>query len=60
MEDKMRKQLGEKGFRVGSAADLLELTPEVACIDYRQVTRFSRQSGFNRNKYFNGRYFTLQ
>jgi|TARA_R100001143_G_C3359147_1_gene134454 ribosome-binding protein aMBF1 (putative translation factor) len=28
MDKKKRKQLEEKGFRVGSAADFLELTPE--------------------------------
>lgn len=28
MESKKRKQLEEKGFRVGSAADFLDLTPE--------------------------------
>jgi ribosome-binding protein aMBF1 (putative translation factor) len=36
MEKKKRKQLEEKGFRVGSAAEFLELTPEEeACIDIR-------------------------
>jgi DNA-binding XRE family transcriptional regulator len=28
MDKSKRKKLGEKGFRVGSAADFLELTPE--------------------------------
>ena len=36
MDKKKRKQLEEKGFRVGSAADFLELTPEEeAYIDIR-------------------------
>lgn len=36
MEKKKRKQLEEKGFRVGSAAEFLELTPEEeAYIDIR-------------------------
>jgi ribosome-binding protein aMBF1 (putative translation factor) len=36
MEKKKRKQLEEKGFRVGSAAEFLELTPEEAAyIDIR-------------------------
>jgi len=36
MEKKKRKQLEDKGFRVGSAADFLELTPEEeAYIDIR-------------------------
>jgi len=36
MDKKIRKQLEDKGFRVGSAADFLELTPEEeAYIDIR-------------------------
>ncbi len=36
MDKKKRQQLEEKGFRVGSAADFLELTPEEeAYIDIR-------------------------
>lgn len=36
MEKKRKQQLEEKGFRVGSAADFLELTPEEeAYIDIR-------------------------
>lgn len=36
MEKKKRKQLEEKGFRIGSAVDFLELTPEEeAYIDIR-------------------------
>lgn len=36
MEKKKRKKLEEKGYRVGSAADFLELTPEEeAYIDIR-------------------------
>ena len=36
MENKKRKQLEENGYRVGSAADFLELTPEEeAYIDIR-------------------------
>jgi len=36
MDKKKRKQLEDKGFRVGSAADFLELTPEEeAYIDIR-------------------------
>lgn len=42
MYKKKRKELEEKGFRVGSAADFLELTPEEeAYIDIR----LDKQSG---------------